>query len=113
MTTIDEALKAADILKEESLVRLVKELLALGRISEDYAVDLLAQIAFFDKNQKQLEAEYDGKHLAICGDKVFVDDSFEKVVAKARSELPGRPYHIIWLCGQSSGSIREQVNWPL
>jgi hypothetical protein len=97
MSAISEALKAADTPENKFLVRVVGKLLAFGTISEDYAVDLLAQIAFFDKNQKQLEAEYDGKYLAICGGKVFADDSFGKATLKAKSEFPCRPYYAVYV----------------
>jgi hypothetical protein len=83
--------------KLSSLERMAATLLALERISEDYVVDLFTQVAIFDENQGRFEAKYKGKHLAVCGGNVFVDDSFEKAVARAQSEFPGRPYYAVSL----------------
>lgn len=73
------------------------ELLRLGRVTESYVVDLFEQKDVFDQWEQDFRVKYAGMELVICGGKVYVGDTFESALEKARAEFPNRPYYSISL----------------
>lgn len=80
---------------ETPLEQTMAMMLAEGKVSEDFIVDLFKQQAFYEEYEKDLQRKFAGKEIVICGGKVFAADNFEVAAADARREFPERPYYSV------------------
>lgn len=74
------------------LERAVQELLASGRLTEEYAMDLFTQEAIFQDQKEELLQRFHGKEVVICGGEIFVGETLSEAQEKAVEKHPGRPF---------------------
>ena len=64
--------------------------------------DLDRQGEILMERKVEIDARHPNKAIAVCGEEVFVGDSDDEVVSRARAAHPGRPY-FLRQCPQESG----------
>ncbi len=85
--TLEESMELSEL--EHTIMRLIEK----GSITEEYAVDMFRQEQLFKDSFEKLQTEYKNKEIVVCGNEIFVADSFDEALQKARSKYPNRPFY--------------------
>ena len=71
----------------------LKMFLEKGLIDEPSIKEILEQKIIFEERRAELEEEYHGKVVVVCNGEVFVGETIDDAVAKAKAKHGNRPYY--------------------
>ncbi len=74
---------------EYTIMGLIKN----GSITEDNAVDMFTQEQIFNDKFEELKMKHADKEIIVCGNEIFLGDSFEEALEKARSKHQNRLFY--------------------
>lgn len=86
-STLQESMQISEL--EHTIMRLIEK----GSITEEYAVDMFRQEQIFNDNFEKLQTQYKNKEIVVCGDEIFIGDSFDEALQKATAKYPNRPFY--------------------